>query len=399
LYNISTTSHRARKDSIVSHRSPGEGCVVQRPDGRWQGSLQVEGKRKTVYGKTEREARTKLLQIQKQLGQSGSIPQPGRRTVSELIDYWLENTGGSLKPRTVVDYRYRCDRYIRPQIGSVKLSRLEPTHLQKLYANLQAKGLKRAANQVHRILHRALSLAVLWSWLPANPADRVLKPTYAAPRRAVWTSEELASFLQGTQSHWLQPLWVLAISTGCRLGELLNLRWQDIDAEARTAAIHSTVARIQREWLEGTPKTRAGERTLLLPPEALAALRRQRAQQAEWRLRTGSGWADLGLVFTGLSGQRLHAAVVSHALHRECVRLALPPVTPHGLRHLHASLLLANGIPITAVSARLGHANPSITGSIYAHAIKGQDEAAAEAIGRVLSRQHIEYNRSEDRWA
>ena len=115
-------------------------------------------------------------------------------------------------------------------------------------------------------------------------------------------------------------------------------------------------------------------------------MRRQRTQWAEWRLRSGKEWEDWGLVFTGRRGAPLHSSTVAHALKRECRRLGLPEVSPHGLRHLHASLLLKKGLAVPAVSRRLGHANSAITMSVYAHALERHDEKAAQAIGEVLGR-------------
>jgi integrase len=146
---------------------------------------------------------------------------------------------------------------------------------------------------------------------------------------------------------------------------------------------------LKGEWVEGEPKTKAGKRTLSLPPSVLAALRTQRAQQAAWRLQKGQDWQDAGLVFTNPSGRPLPLITTEHALQRACERLGLPPLTPHGLRHCHASLLLGAGLSLPAVSARLGHANPSVTMSVYAHVVGGEDKRAAEVISKVLQGQAV----------
>jgi integrase len=129
-------------------------------------------------------------------------------------------------------------------------------------------------------------------------------------------------------------------------------------------------------------------RSIVLPGIALDALQQQLQQQDEWKTTAGDAWEDWGLVFTGETGNPLFASTVQHALKRECARLELPILTPHSLRHLHASLLIAKGVPITAVSARLGHANPQVTLKIYAHALAGQDRQAADAISDALSKRN-----------
>ncbi len=368
----------------MSRRNPGEGSISQRPDGRWQASLQVNGARKVVYGKTEKEARKKLQEVQRQLAVSHSLPTAGRRTVSDLLDFWLDTVKDTLKPRTLSDYQRVGDQLIKPQIGQIRLSQLEPGHVQALYNRLATKGSKRRAFYVHQTLHRALNLAVMWNWIPSNPAARVIKPSYRAERKDLWTHDELSLFLEAIQGHWLAPLWIVTLSTGCRLGELLALPWDCVDLTGRTIRICRAVQRIGREWVETTPKTRAGERTIALPGEAVEALRHHRAVQAELRLKAGPAWQRQDLVFTGELGRILFHSTPERAMRRLCESIGIKPQTPHGLRHLHASLLLAKGLPITAVSQRLGHANAAITMSVYAHALRKQDDEAAMAIQAVL---------------
>lgn len=360
----------------MSKKSHGEGTIVQRRDGRWQASLRVNGTRPTVYGKSEREVRAKLRALQRQADTAG-VPAAGRRTVGDLLDAWL-SSASNLKPSTVARYRDFYDTYARAPLGEVRVDKVTPDALQRLYANLTPS----VADRVHRLLHRAFAVAVLWGWLPSNPADRVLKPAYKASRPALWTRAELGTFLEGTDGHWLQPLWVLLLGTGCRLGEALGLAWADVGLGV-AVNVTGTLHRLDGAPVVGEPKTPSAVRTVMVPPEVTDALQRQKTQQDAWR--EADGWQDTGFVFTGRTGQPLRHSTVQHALKRQCERLGLPPVTPHGLRHLHASLLLAAGLPVPAVSARLGHANPAITMKVYAHALAGQDAQAAQAIGRALA--------------
>ncbi|MBI2304032.1 MAG: site-specific integrase [Chloroflexi bacterium] len=362
--------------------SPG---ITQRGDGRWMGSLQLHGKRKHVYGKTAQEVKAKLKTLYQQVAMTGVLPSPGSRTVNDLLDAWLENCRASLKPRTLAWYEDIARRYIRGSIGPIRLSKLEPVHIQRLYTQLQDSR-TRVASHTHLVLHRALKLAVLWGWLSQNPSDRLLKPRYRPERKEVWSHQELTAFLEGSEGHPLHPLWITAIATGCRLGELTGLKWEDIDLEARSLTVRRNLQRIRGQWMEGPPKTRAGERTITLPPEAVIALKRQKAKQAELRLRAGPDWQDTGRVFTGRLGQPLNPAMAEHGLREQCEKLGLPHLTPHGMRHLHASLLLEAGLPITAVSQRLGHAHSGITLAVYSHVVKRDDEEAARLISAALKR-------------
>jgi integrase len=365
-------------------RSSGQGSIYQRSDGAWEAALMVNGVRKRIRAKSEREANNKLLALQKEVGVVGTLADPGKRTVNDLLDTWLEVVSQTLRPKTIQSYQEICNYYIRPNLGPVRLSKLTPDQIQRTYALLQGKGLTRATELTHVLLHKALGLAVLWRWLPENPCKRVIRPTYSAPRKEIWELDQVRVFLDGTREHVLHPLYVLALGTGCRIGELLGLKWCDVELTSATISIRRSLSFTKGKWVEGMPKTRAGERVIALPVEAVAALHRQRAQQAEWRLQVGDRWQDHGFVFTNETGRVLYPNHVQHVMRKHCRKLQLPPLSPHGLRHVHASLLLSRNLPITAVSSRLGHANPSITMTTYAHAIKRQDVEAAAVIGDVL---------------
>lgn len=360
-------------------KSHGEGTVSRRKDGRWQGALQVDGVRRTVYGKTRREVQNKLRNLHQQVTSVGNFPNPDGHTVHDLIDAWLEHAS-SLKPSTIAKYRWFLNTCVRPAIGNLQLDKVTPDRLQRLYTDLAPS----VADKVHRVLHRAFKVAVMWRWLASNPCDNVLKPTYKAQPKTLWTRAELDTFLEGTAGHWLNPVWIVLVATGCRLGEALALHWDAVNLDGAVINLSRTLHRIDGEWVLDTVKTDNSNRTLVLPAVAVGAFTRQKHQQDAWKHTARDAWEEWGLVFTGETGKPLSASTVQHAMRRECGRLHLPAVTPHGLRHLHASILLDEGVPITAVSARLGHANPQITMKIYAHALPGQDKRAADAIGDVL---------------
>jgi len=252
------------------------------------------------------------------------------------------------------------------------LKDLSPVHIQELFNRLQEKP--SVAEKVHRILHRCFNVGVLWGELKENPCDRVMKPKYQTPIKSVWTKDQLQVFLNSSKDHWLYPLWLLIVSTGCRLGEMLALRWSDVDLESGKMTVSRSVVWVQGEPVFSSPKTQAGIRVLQIPESVLKVLKglRERNQGSE-------------LVFFGpKAGRPLHPSVVQHNLKRLCRKLNLPELTPHGLRHLHASLLLSNHVPVPLVSKQLGHANPGITMKIYAHAIDPGSEVA-RAIETVIN--------------
>lgn len=358
-------------------RAPGEGSIFRRSDGRWEGRLQVDGRRKSVYGKTRQQVLAKMAELRKQAITNGALPDPGRRTVDDLLDAWLTTVRPNLKPTTAEHYALLANTYLRPALGKILLAKLTPHRIQAFLTKLQDRP--RVAQLVYHVLKQACGLAVRWNWLGENPCDRVLRPQYRPKRKEVWTPEQLHTFLEGAQSHWLFPLWYILLASGCRLGEALALTWADVDFEQGCIRIVKTLQRAGGKYIQGEPKTEAGRRTIALPAEAMMVLRKQLGHQI---LSDQLG----ELVFPAPSGRPLHRAVVAHALRRECKRLGLPPVTPHGLRHLHASLLLAQGLPIPAVSQRLGHANSAITMAVYAHAL-GKDDRATEAIAKAIGKR------------
>jgi len=352
-------------------RTHGEGTILQRKDGRWQASLMLDGQRCTVYGKSRREAAAKLAELKRRAG--AVLPDPGRRTVADLVDEWLRVAAPSLRPKTLHGYRRICELYILPTLGEVRLSRLEPVRIERMLSGIRAR---RQAQHAYMALHRACAFAVRWRWLAENPCDRAERPQHRARRPAVWSAEQVRAFLEGARDHWLYPLWLTLLASGCRLGELLALAWQDVDLDTGSIFVGETLQRVGGRVVTGEPKTASGRRSVTLPVEAVQVLRQQRGRQVLAGLATG-------LVFPNTEGKPLHHSTVEHALRRECDRLGLPPLTPHGLRHLHASLLLAEGVPLPAVSRRLGHADPSITARVYSHVLPGRDPGA-QAIGRAL---------------
>lgn len=366
---------------MARRRARGEGTVYKRGD-RWEGALQVDGVRRRVSGRTRAETLARLAELKAQARDAGGrLPDPGDRSVGDLLDQWLAANASRWKARTLSDNTRLAVKALAPLRG-IRLDRLEPAVVQGLVNGLLAEGKGRTAQVALARLRQALDLGVAWGWLASNPAARVVRPRHRAERKELWTPEELARFLRSDP----RPLHRFLLTTGCRVGEALALRWEDLslDATPPTARVERTGQHLGSQWVVSTPKTAAGRRTISLPQDLVAALRGHRARQAETRLRAGGTWEDHGLVFCGATGRPLHASAVGKGLKGACARLGIRPVSPHGLRHLHASLLLDQGLSLPEVSRRLGHANPAITAQVYSHVVRGDDRAATAAIERAL---------------
>ena len=208
-------------------------------------------------------------------------------------------------------------------------------------------------------------------------------PSYRPKAKDLWTADQVRSFLSDSSASDYWPLWVVALESGCRYGELIGLRWADVDLDRGILRIERSVQRVSRQWVETAPKTTSGRRLVLVGAPAVRALHRQRALQAQWRLQAGGAWQPADRVFTNRSGGPLGVGTADHALARACTRAGLIRLSMHSFRHLHASLALQAGAPIALVSRQLGHANVAITTSIYSHAI-GDGGLVREALQRAL---------------
>jgi len=339
--------------------------VRKRADGRYEARVQRDGRRYSIYGRTEAEVLAKLAELERRLALDQ--PPPVNLTVRQLCERWFETEQRRWKPRTAHDYRRLLERFVYPSLGRVRLARLGPDRLQRFFDSIPG----RAGSQVFRVLHRAFQVAVRWGWLPSNPADRVVPPTYRSTRPDLPGAQALARLFQHclASDDPYAPMVGLALLSGARLGELLALRWDDVDLDAGVIHIRRAGQWIAGEWVEAPPKTMAGRRAVPIGPLGVRLLKRQRAVVAERRLQAGQDWQEMGLVFPNTHGKPLQGSVVLDALRRLCQQAGVPRLTCHGLRHAAASLALSVGVPLPDVSRRLGHANVDITAKTYSHAI------------------------------
>jgi integrase len=370
----------------------GEGTIFKRSrDDRWVAEItagwDADGRRKFLRhsAKTRKEvADWRAARLAER--QAGLLRAPTRQTVGGFLEAWLEDWAKTaVAPRTFESYRYVCRRHVIPAIGSVLLPKLTPQHLQKLYRQKLDAGHSRTALMVHSILHRALGQAVRWNVLARNPADAVDPPRHRYKEMKALSPEEAVRFLDAAKDDRLRGLYVLAVSCGLRQGELLGLKWSDIDFTEGTVQIRRTLA-----WVDGAfrfldPKTLKSRRTVVLSAIALSALKKHRAAQATERLVLGEAWADPELVFTTTIGTPLGKSALIRRSFKPILRKAeLPDIRFHDLRHTCASVLLAAGENMKTVQELLGHSRFSTTADTYAHTLPDQHRQAAETMDRIL---------------
>ena len=317
----------------------------------------------------------------------GAYVAPSRLSFgSFLVDEWLRAKQTNVKETTLALYELHVTKYVVPRLGGVPLLNLGPAHLNTLYAELLAdrernrgRGLSpTTVRRVHTTLHKALADAVRWGRLARNPADQADPPREATPEMSVWDPLQLRTFLDSVRSDRLFAAWLLAATTGMRRGEILGLRWSDVDLEGGTLSVRQirTVARYK--VITVTPKTERGARTVALDPQTLSALESHRVLQIEERLRSGPEYQDSeGLVFTQPDGSTIHPERFSSWFKQHCQRSGLPSIRLHDVRHSYVTALLGEGVPLKVVSQRVGHSSPMVTMTIYQHVLPGDDRAAA----------------------
>ncbi|MDP9396428.1 MAG: site-specific integrase [Actinomycetota bacterium] len=321
-------------------------------------------------------------------------------TVAAWLREWLGGHSAVVKPKTAAGYRDILELHVIPAIGGSRMQALRPSVLSKLYADL-AKGGGRGGRplspttirHVHALLRKALGDAVTERVLAGNPAEQAKLPRTSRPvgetqpRAAmVWSADELAAFLAAVSEHRLAALFRVLAFTGMRRGEALALRWADLDLDAGELRVARSVAVIAGQRVVDTPKS-GRARNVTLDAGTVAALREHRKRQTAERL-AHPAWQDsgVGLVFTTDEGAPVHPSSASHLFAKRARAAGLPPLPLHGLRHTHASILLAAGTPVHEVAERLGHATPVVTMTIYAHVLRDRPAGVADAFAAAVER-------------
>jgi integrase len=275
----------------------------------------------------------------------------------------------------------------------VQLQKLTPPAINAFYAELLERGRKdgrrglsaKSVRNIHGILHRALRDAVRWGRLPRNVADLADPPRWERPEMRVWSPGQLRTFLSSVENDRLYAAWRLVASTGLRRGELVGLRWSNVDLERASIAVVQARAVVRYDDVRvSEPKTARGRRAVALDAGTVAALRAHRARQAADRLAIGPGWRESDLVFTQADGSPIHPQRLTAWFEQAARRAGLPPIRLHDVRHSYATLALQAGIHPKVVSERLGHATVAITLDVYSHVTESMQQEAAATVAALL---------------
>lgn len=351
------------------------------------------GKRQNVTVGTYRTRRqaAQAERLGKLEAERGTLVDPSRVTVAELLTDWLTSKAATLTPNSRVDYETAIRRHIAPAFGTVAAQKLTPAAVQARYAAWQAAGMSpRMVHRCHLVLSQALAQAVRFGILTRNVCADLELPTLARSKPAVWSPEELAAFLDVAARDPMAPLWFLLGLEGMRRGEALGLRWGDVNWERSAVHISQTVipdkANRGAAVIRSRTKTSAGARSVKLTPDTLAVLIEHRDRQRFQRQAAGDAWHDHDLIVCTATGTPVNPNNVTRSYNRLVMLAGVPRIRVHDLRHTAATLLLRGGTSAKIVSERLGHATVSITLDLYSHVLPDMQDQAAATMSAMLAK-------------
>ncbi len=369
---------------MTKRRGHGEGTIFQRKDGRWTASMTLEdGKRKTFYGKTRKEVQEKLrvaLHEQKQ----GILVTGPQQTVKQYLEQWFEEVHKpTLRVSSYARYRILLDKHILPVLGHIQLQRLTAQQVQALYTLKGKEGVApKSIQNIHGLLHKALDTAVRWGLVARNVCSVVSTPRLVQHEIHPLSKEQAQRLLEEARGHRLEVLLTLALVTGMRRGELLALKWQDIDFESMSLHVCRTVNRITKYgYVENEPKTAKGRRVIMLPSFVLEMLKQHRLRQEEERLKVSDAWENRDLVFTDIHGGYVNPDYLLVRFRQLLHAAGLPDMRFHDLRHSAATILLTMGVHPKIVQELLGHSQISMTMDIYSHVLPTLQQEAISKLG------------------
>ncbi len=345
----------------------------------------------TVRG-TKKDAQRELVRLLNMV-HTGAYVEPSRMTVAEYLEHWLQHYAKTnVAAKTFERYAEIVRLHLVPSFGQYVLPKLQPLHIQSCYSNALEKGRRdgrgglsaRTVLHHHRVLHEALQQAVKWQLLARNPADAVEPPRPQRKEMGALDERATAKLLNQAKGTRLHLPILLAVTTGLRRGELLGLRWQDVDLRVGVLAVRQSLEQTKNSIAFKQPKTQKARRTIALPRMTVEALRYHKTEQAKERLLVGPDYKDRGLVLARADGSPWKPDSFTSSYRSLVRRLGLSHIRFHDLRHTHATQLLRQGVHPKVVSERLGHSTVGITLDVYSHVLPGMQEDAARRVDAAL---------------
>ena len=372
-------------------RSPGEGSISRRPDGRWVGQFVTgttaggQPRRRTVYGRTKGEVLRKLDSVKLEI--HGGIDSARRLTFGRLAELWLENRKAGLKWGTWKAYSRTLKKHGKA-LWRRPLVAIRPLDLDAHLHDLERSGVPSAARRGYRErIRQVFRYAVAKRLLTLSPADSLEVPKHRPSTRRTWERSEVSAFLAVARGHRLYALFFTALATGLRAGELLGLQWGDVDLDQGVLTVRHTWGPGPDGQVLGEPKTARSKRTIPLSSDVVEILTARHTAWIHERIVVEGveEWRGGEFVFSWPTGKPMSPDTVSSELDRLIIAAEVPRLTMHGLRHSYATHALRVGMPVQVLSERLGHSRTSLTMDVYVGVLAEQREAAAYSMARLLS--------------
>lgn len=342
-------------------------------------------KRRYVTGKTRDEVHNKLIEALANRTH-GLVFDAGELTVGEYLDRWLEDVRDTVRKSTHKGYEYAIGPHIKPALARIKLKDLKPAQIRWFYRERLDSGLAPATvHKLHVVLHKALKAAAADGLIPRNAAASLKLPKIIREEIDPLTEEEARRLMESASGDRLEALYVLALNTGMRQGELLALKWGDVDLERGVLRVRRTLTHADKTFVLGEPKTKSSRRTIRLTTGAVEALRGHLSRQLQEIEEIGSLYQPGGLIFATESGTIINPSNLRNRSFKSLLKRAgLRSIRFHDLRHTCATLLLSRNVNPKVVSEMLGHSSISVTLDIYSHLLPDMQEKAAKALEEAL---------------
>jgi integrase len=363
---------------MAKKRAHGEGTIFQDKQGYWVAEVFLpSGKRKRKYAKSQKAVKDWLL-AQREAIRDAVWVDADSVTVSQFLDRYINDVAShTLRPKTLEAYSYLIRLHINPEIGALKLSALMPAHVQKLYTDKLNSGLShRTVKFIHSVLHKALKQAVRWGLVSRNVCDLVDAPSPKRHTPVTWSMDEVRQFSTMVKGHRFYPIYILAIATGMREGEILGLQMQDVNWTTGTIHVRHAVQYLAGKGVVLTePKTDNAKRSIKVPVSALRVLR----EHVEGQNR------NQGFVFATRNGTPISPRNLLRHFKQVLSGSGLPEIRFHDLRHTCATLHLMAGTHPKTVQELLGHSQITLTLDTYSHVLPPVHEEAAEKMNGLLT--------------
>ena len=369
----------------MAKRASGEGSVFKRGK-RWVAQVGSGDNRETQYFDTQREAnawRHKTVEQRRQ----GLVFAGSKVLLSKFLDEWLVVAKTSVRPNTYHQYSQIVHQHINPMLGEILLKDLRPDHVQSLYTKKLEDGVSPSTTRmIHAVIHRSLNDALKLGLIVRNVSDSVTRPK--VPRKEMKTLDDyqVRLLIQAAESSQMEALFWVAVTTGLRQGEILGLKWSDLDWQTRRTHVQRQVQRRKGEGLVFCePKSASGRRVIVLGQSTIDKLRQYKKDQQNDRMLAGNKWQEHDLIFPSPIGTPLDPSNIVKAYKRSLKAAGLPEIRFHDLRHTAATLMLQQGINPKIVQERLGHSDISLTLNTYSHVLPHMQEEAAEKMDELLT--------------